>query len=330
MKVRRFMCAWPFTIASWFGADKVGGSGALTTESRDLLDTRPRRWKATAADIVAVVSGGAFVLFGFLATWKVKDTPLLLFGSNALLSVGIAIALVGILLRMQLDVQDELDEAYQARTRFEVSIRNDIAVIDKRVSDAIAHLPFDSETDRDRADRREALVAELADARRRVRELEQELSAARREGRPRRSRLLEPVSVHVQSPTAGGSATNTVERGPNAAAKTRRLRWVLWLPGLAAWLGTSLLVGAGLRAGSFAVTPHAHHVLFSKDIFGGDVTVGLEVYFALWYLVWGLSCFVIMKIWEPASKFSWRTLLLLIVGVMLAGNVFDYLYAKWF
>jgi len=70
---------------------------------------RSRTWKPTATDVAVLMVGATFVLFGFLMAVIPRSTPAWSFGSNACLTIGIATALVGILLRVQLQIQANLE-----------------------------------------------------------------------------------------------------------------------------------------------------------------------------------------------------------------------------
>lgn len=159
-----------------------------------------RRWKLTAADIPILIVGLAFIAAGLTITWRTDDHPMPLFWASACLTVGAAIALVGIVLRFQLDLEDELDEAKQARLAFEKSMKADVEVISRRVNEVLSSLPVQSSSGKNSAEEQNAsLRRELEDARNYVRNLEAELNKPLVRRR-RVVNLLEPLNEEKSSP----------------------------------------------------------------------------------------------------------------------------------
>jgi hypothetical protein len=196
----------------------------------------PRRWTFTRADLPPVLVGATAVLAGFVFTIVTRDTAVHGFVANALLSIGVATALVGLVLRLQLDIQDELDEAKQARLRFEAAMRREIEVIDRRLEEVL------SSAARDRPRRREIddLYGELDAARDRVRRLERELAAARAAPQPRRRGLLRGrrrrgTARRVSGDLAAAWTLAIVRARHRSTAAQERiagLRLVAWIRGL--------------------------------------------------------------------------------------------------
>lgn len=133
--------------------------------------------------------------------------PLTTFTANALLTVGVAIALVGIILRVQLNIQDELDDARRARLVFEQELRAEIAVVDARVSQALeAILKEAPSRSRDEA-RLDHLARELSLARNRTRELEEQIKAAERA-----TAHSAPVATRVKPERLTGYVSRALQR----------------------------------------------------------------------------------------------------------------------
>lgn len=182
-----------------------------------LLQTS-RRWKLTAADIPILVLGCLFIAGALIIIWQTSDGPIPLFWASASLTVGAAIAIVGLVLRFQLDLEDELDEAKQARIVFEASLRQDIGVINERVREALSRLPAanDNEALRRAEQRSDDLKDELDAARVVVRRLEAEL---------RKPRLRQRAIVDVLAElTVPNKQSRVTDAGPHAPAAKGRLR----------------------------------------------------------------------------------------------------------
>jgi len=218
-----------------------------------------RRWKLTAADVPILIVGLAFIGAGLIITWRSDDHPLSLFWASACLTVGAAIALVGVVLRFQLDLEDELDEAKQARVAFEKIMRADVEVISRRVNDALAALPIQSRSRSDATEERNAaLKRELEDAKRRVLLLETELKKPRLRQR-RELNLLEPLVDESSTESPIRTAKTSTTFGVLLKMMNAALIVITCLFGL----GIALFILGWVEWALFTHAPDAHQPLFA-------------------------------------------------------------------
>lgn len=241
-----------------------------------------RRWRPTETDIRVLAAGAGLGLAGFVVTWKTTASAVHVFLANGLLSVGVAIALVGVLLRVQLDLQEELDDAQQARARFEGDMRRDLAIIDRRVTEALARLPADDDTSRAQlATRTAELAHELRQARERVSDLEATLAATRQRARiVRGAGLLAPIRGLYQEGTKGPITDR-------AAATKRTARIARAIFRMACQTVAYTVGGTALWFVSLHVLPGGQYDLISTSSF--RLMVGMVVTILVLALAWTMS-----------------------------------------
>lgn len=139
--------------------------------------TPKRRWRPTKTDRWILSVGIGLIAGGLIIVLRSTNDALWTFAANSLLTVGVAISLVGIIFRVQLDIQDELVDARRERLAFEEELRGEIAVINERVRQTVEALQKEA-PDRNAANAlRDRLARELAAARRRASELETQIEA---------------------------------------------------------------------------------------------------------------------------------------------------------
>jgi hypothetical protein len=231
--------------------------------------TPKQRWRATKTDRWILGVGVGLIAGGLIVVLSSTNDPLWTFAADALLTVGAAIALVGIIFRVQLDIQDELDDAQQARTRFEAEMRSEVSLIDRRVTEALSRLPADDNVSRaQEVARTDELIRELGDARGRVSDLEARLATAGNRVKARNvSSLLTPIwrSSRKQRESSSGGETT-------AARLARVVRGVLLVLGVAAAATVSI---AAFWFIIFNVVPESRYSLIVTTRF--RLQVGLEV-----------------------------------------------------
>jgi len=193
------------------------------------------------------------VSVGLIITWSTDDRPIWLFWASAFLTVGSAIGLVGLLLRLTLDIEDELDEARQARETFEKEIKDEIRVIDQRVRQALAEIRRDTgESRRAARDESDALSRQLDEARLQVRALEAQLRERDRRRRsysmpsllrPREAKSARTLGRRPDAKSAEDKAMEPAGEDESRAAgvyqETRRRRSKVM-----AWVAVILFVGS--------------------------------------------------------------------------------------
>lgn len=210
----------------------------------------------------------AGVAGGWLVTKITNDKPLDVFWASAALTAGLAVFLVGLVLRFQLDIQDELDEARQAREQFQSEMREQVAVIDRRVQQAL--LELDDRRETTRLTRASELAGQLESARARVRQLEAKLAAERQPKKRSFRSLLAPDGEHARASAARRPGS------PNriAVALSARLKSLVmgaWRAAVAAVLicvlcAAGFAVAAGIGWLVYHFVPASHHVIYSEGL----------------------------------------------------------------
>lgn len=233
---------------------------------------RLKRWRLIRSDAAPIVVGLLAVLFGWWLTKYFVQEPERAFWANAALTAGISVILVGFVLRLQLDIQDELDLAQQARRTFEAEITRRIDMVDKRLEEAVAELP--TRSDLRRHDQVRDLIDELHLARSKVADLERKLEESRRP-RVRQSRVLSAVfgargaDSDDQPTSQEHSRDNLMVRRAFlvffAGLVAVRRKFASWLQRNAALAGRSVLsAGMGMAASALlgAVSPMTRRVIY--------------------------------------------------------------------
>lgn len=152
------------------------------------LKRSPRWMRVTRGDYIAFVGGILGVVIGLAITLLMHNTRLWQYAANGFLSAGVAVFLIGMVLRVQMDIQAELETAIREREAFQAQIRSDVALIERRLEQVIAQM--DKEYRRVLAFDDDERTREIRKLRERLEELEHQRRGDREKRRRRRRTLL--------------------------------------------------------------------------------------------------------------------------------------------
>jgi hypothetical protein len=255
------------------------------------------------------------IVGGLTVVLSTPNTAGWAFAGNALLTIGVAIGLIGVVLRVQLDIQDELDVARRAREEFERELRRDVAVIDQRVRQILDELAQRESGQGVANPLMERLLAELAEARDEARRLEEEIVLARRPTPGSRfAGLLAPLMRRERDAVEKAQAQRSTRWRGRVARVAGGFRGVIRLirrnAGL--YLMTLLAVGAlfGLTRAFEAVVPAAGRTAYAVH--------GHTYSYAIVVAVWMVSCGYVAALLLTRTKCSAGLVLMLAASVGLA------------